>query len=144
MSVYHAEVINLSLKETNLVHQFQILKVKKRFLGFVKIYTISIPSKDIKETVKIFQENMSTNLKKEWYITFHNAERVIIVFREKIFDLSGKGINPTYQKKIDVSKSEDEVKWNEMIAYAKSLGIPDEQCDFLPEDFMEQKYNEII
>jgi hypothetical protein len=141
VSVYHAEVINLSLKETKLIQQFQILKVKKRFLGCVKIVTLSIPSQEIKEAVKLFQENMSTKLNKEWYITFHNAERVIIVFREKIFDLSGKGMKPIYQKSLDVSMAEDKDKWNEMITYAKSLGIPEEQCDFLPEDFREQKYD---
>lgn len=27
-----------------------------------------------------------------------------------------------------------------MIAYAKSLGIPDAQCDFLPEDFEKIEY----
>ena len=95
---------------------------------------------NIEDTVKAFQKNMSTSLKKEWYITFHTSENVIVVFREKIFALSGKGIIPVYQKCIDTSHAEDKQKWDEMITYAKSLGIPDEQCDFLPEDFTNQDY----
>ena len=89
MSCFHAEIINLSLKDSSIIKKFPMLDVKKRFLGYVKIYTISIPENDIEETIRIFQKNMSTKLKKEWYITFHNVERVIIVFRKRIFDLSG-------------------------------------------------------
>lgn len=137
---YHAEVINLSLENDKILEEFQILSTKKRFLGFVKIITIAIPEEKIEKTVKLFQKNMSTKLNKEWYITFHNAERVIVVFRERIFHLSGKGIVPVYQKRLDVSKAGDKDKWEELIQYAKSLGVPDSQCDFLPEDFEKETY----
>lgn len=137
---YYGEVINLSLKDKKMLKKFPVIKCKNRFWGLCKIYTISIPEKDIDATVKAFQENMSTALKKEWYITFHTPENVIVVFREKIFTLSGKGISPIPQKCIDTSCAEDKEKWDEMVRYARSLGIPDEQCDFLPEDFAIQEY----
>lgn len=89
MSYYHAEVINMSLKSNKILEEFQIIDIKKRFLGFVKIITIAIPEGKIEKTVELFQKNMSTKLNKEWYITFHNAERVIVVFRKRIFNLSG-------------------------------------------------------
>lgn len=132
---YYGEVINLSLKDKKMLKKFPVIKCKNRFWGLCKIYTISIPEKDIDATVKAFQENMSTALKKEWYITFHTPENVIVVFRKKIFTLSGKGISPIPQKYIDTSCAEDKEKWDEMVRYARSLGIPEEQCDFLPEDF---------
>ena len=91
---YYGEVINLSLKDKKMLKKFPVIKCKNRFWGLCKIYTISIPEKDIDATVKAFQENMSTALKKEWYITFHTPENVIVVFRKKIFTLSGKGISP--------------------------------------------------
>ena len=140
MDCYHAEVINISLNNDKILRNFPILDVKKRFLGFVKIYTVAVPEINIDETIKLFQENMGTRLKKEWYITFHNAEYVIIVFRKRIFKLSGKGIKPIYKKILDISNAEERDKWNEVIRYAKSLGIPDEQCDFLPEGFDERIY----
>lgn len=140
MKSYHAEVINLSLKDKRIIKKYPILNVKKRFLGLVKIFTISVSEEDIEDTVKYFQCNMSTALRKEWYITFHTAEKVIVVFRRKIFVLSGKGITPVYQKCIDTSHAEDKKKWDEMLEYAKTLGIPAEQCDFLPEDFNKQDY----
>ena len=140
MNTYHAEVINLSLKDKKMLKKFPIIKCQSRFLGLCKIYTISIPEKNIDESVNAFQQNMSTALNKEWYITFHTSENVIIVFREKVFNLSGKGIKPVYQKCIDTADAEDKDNWEEMIQYAKSLGIPDEQCDFLPENFAQQEY----
>lgn len=123
-----------------MLKKFPIIKCQSRFLGLCKIYTISIPEKNIDESVNAFQQNMSTALNKEWYITFHTSENVIIVFREKVFNLSGKGIKPVYQKCIDTADAEDKDNWEEMIQYAKSLGIPDEQCDFLPENFAQQEY----
>lgn len=69
----------------------------------------------------------------------YNKKRVIIVFRSRIFDLSGVGITPVHGEMLDISSAEDEANWNEMINYAKSLGIPDSQYDFLPEDF-QRKY----
>lgn len=135
MKCYYGEVINLSLKDRKMLKKYPVVKCKNRFWGLCKIYTISIPEKDIDATVKAFQENMSTALNKEWYITFHTLESVIVVFREKIFTLSGKGIAPIPQRRVDTSCAEDKEKWDEMIQYARSIGIPDEQCDFLPEDF---------
>ncbi|MDD6480694.1 MAG: hypothetical protein PUF65_00245 [Lachnospiraceae bacterium] len=130
---YYAEVINLSLKNDKILEGFPILRIRKRFLGLLKIYTIEVDEKNIDETIRFFQKNMSTKLRKEWYITFHTEEKAIIVFRKRIFQLSIKGIEPVYQKVLDVSEAEDREKWEEVIRYAKSLGVPDNQCDFLPE-----------
>ena len=79
-----------------MIKKFPVLKCQSRFFGLCKIYTISIPEKDIEDEVKAFQKNMSTALKKEWYITFHTSENAIVVFREKIFVMSCKGIVPVY------------------------------------------------
>ncbi len=140
MSKYYAEVINISQKDKSIIDKYPVINIKKRFLGLVRIYTISIPEENIENAVEEFQSNLCTALKKEWYITFHTAEQVIVVFRKRIFRLSGKGINPIYQKCIDTTYAEDKEKWDEMIQYAKSLGVPDAQCDFLPEKFMEDSY----
>lgn len=115
MSRYYGEVINLSLRDISMLKKFKIVDIKKRFLGLVKIYTVELPSKKIEEIAKDFQSNMSTSLKKEWYITFHNRERVIVIFRTRIFDLSGKGITPIHGKMLDISHAEDKENWNELI-----------------------------
>lgn len=140
MENYHAEIVNLSLKNKKMLKKYVMLECRKRFLGLCKIYTLIIPERELDDAVNMFQSNLSTALNKEWYITFHTAEKVIIVFREKVFRVSGKGIIPVYQKCIDTSCAEDKHTWDEIVAYAKSLGVPDEQCDFLPEDFAKIEY----
>ena len=78
---------------------------------------------------------------RKWYITFHNAEQVIVVFRKRIFYLSAKGIRPVQYKKLDTTYAAEKEQWDEMIEYARSLGVPDDQCDFLPESFDKQMYH---
>lgn len=137
---YHAEIINLSQNDTSIFKHLNVMDVRKRFWGMVKIYKISILEKDIQETINSVQSNMSRKLKKEWYATFHNSEKAIVVFRKKLFKLSTTGIIPVYQQKLDTTNSVDKEHWDEMISYAKSLNIPDNQLDFLPPDFRTEKY----
>jgi len=37
---YHAEIINVSLKDKSIIDKYSIYKYQKRFLGLVRIYTI--------------------------------------------------------------------------------------------------------
>jgi len=137
---YHAAIINLSQIDTSIFKYLDIINIRKRFFGIVKIYKIAIPEEYVQETVSRVQTNMSKKLKKEWYATFYNTEKAIIVFREKIFELSTKGITPVYRQILDTSNANDKKRWDEMIIYAKSLRIPYSQLDFLPPDFKTEQY----
>ena len=57
-------------------------------------------------------------------ITFHNRERVIVIFRTRIFELSGKGITPIHGKILDISHAQDKENGNELISYAKNYVKP--------------------
>ena len=57
-------------------------------------------------------------------ITFHNRERVIVIFRTRIFELPGKGITPIHGKILDISHAEDNENGNELISYAKNYVKP--------------------
>ena len=52
MGNYHAEIVNLSLKNKKMIKEYVILKCRKRFWGLCKIYTIIIPERDIDDAVK--------------------------------------------------------------------------------------------
>jgi len=137
---YHAVIINLSQLDTSIFKHFNIIDIQKRFLGAVKLYKITVPEENIQEAVASVQANMSSKLKKEWYATFYNSEKAIIVFRKKKFELLTNGIAPVYQKKLETTNADDKKHWDEMISYAKSLGIPDSQLDFLPPDYRAENY----
>lgn len=107
----------------------------------LKIYTISVPENEIEEVIEIFQKNLSRALHKEWYITFYTNEQAIIVFRERIYRLNTEGIRPVHYQLLHIENAKDKKNWTDMIAYAKTLGIPDDQCDFLPDDYAKQNYD---
>ncbi|MFA9466894.1 MAG: hypothetical protein ACERKN_21785 [Velocimicrobium sp.] len=130
----------MSQLDKSIFKRFIIIEVKKRFLGIVKLYKISIPEADIQEAVISIQANMSNKFKKEWYATFYNSEKIIIVFRQKKFELFASGIIPVYQTLLDTTNAVDKRRWDEMISYAKSLGIPERQLDFLPLNFNKETY----
>ena len=54
--------------------KFKVIGVRERFLGFVKIYKISILENNLSEILTLVQHNMSRKLSKEWYATFHNTD----------------------------------------------------------------------
>jgi hypothetical protein len=137
---YHAEIINLSQNATSVFKQLKVIGVRKRFLGFVKIYKISISEDNLSEVLTLVQRNMSRKLSKEWYATFHNADNAIVVFRKKVFHLSTRGISPEYQRCLNTETAEDKQHWDEMLNYARTLDIPDSQLDFLPPDFRAETY----
>ena len=135
LGYYHAEIIDISLMDAEMIRQFEILDIRKRFCGLLKIYTIAVPEEKAEDVAVKFQKNLGTKLHKEWYISVHNAEHAFIVFRNRIFSLSTKGICVVHGRKLNVANAEDKDKWEEVIAYAIALGVPENQCDFLPEGF---------
>ncbi|MDD3260317.1 MAG: hypothetical protein PHU79_00155 [Oscillospiraceae bacterium] len=138
---YHAEVLDVSLVQKKMLKEYTAVSVRKRFLGLLKIYTISIPENQIEETVKRFQNNLGNALHKEWYITFHTDHQAIVLFREKSFRLNTEGIQPVHYQLLNTEGAADKQNWDNMIAYARSLGVPDDQCDFLPDDYKTQQYD---
>ncbi|HVM58947.1 MAG TPA: hypothetical protein VMT80_01290 [Candidatus Paceibacterota bacterium] len=50
-----------------------------------------------------------------WYMHFWNGDDVLVVFKERYFDI----------------KYSDKTTWIPAVAYGKSIGIPEEQLDFL-------------
>ncbi|MDD6038240.1 MAG: hypothetical protein PUD20_05540 [bacterium] len=118
-----------------MIRQFEIVDVRKRFCGLLKIYTLAVAEETVENVAAMFQKNLGTKLHKEWYITMHNAEHALIIFRNRIFSLSTKGIGVVRGRKLNVVNAEDKDKWEEVIAYAMALGVPENQCDFLPEDW---------
>ena len=73
MGNYHAEIVNLSLKNKKMIKEYVILKCRKRFWGLCKIYTIIIPERDIDDAVNMFQEEnvlLNISLRKTHGIRF--------------------------------------------------------------------------
>jgi hypothetical protein len=122
---YQGVIIEESLDNKAVLGKVKIIKnrispvVEKHRTPWVKqwiMYTIEIPEQDAEKIA----EQLSKDLDKEhaWYADFKNENYHFIIYREKIFKVDLK--NPVLYKDAKL--------------YGISLGIPDYQVNFAPED----------
>ncbi len=111
---YKGTIVQESLVDDRQLNDFEIIRFK--VTDEVKpedrwhLFTVLATPGQIKK--------LSSNLKPEkWYAHFWNGDDVIAIFPNKIFNF----------------KHSNKSTWTEAINYGKSLGIPQEQLDFLIE-----------
>jgi hypothetical protein len=123
---YKGVIIEESLQDLSLLKDIRILgtkiepitpRHKTPWLKQWTLHTVEIPEEKAEEIA----EKLSQSLEKEhtvWYADYKNDKYHFIVFADKVFkvDLS----NPTLYK--------------DARAYGISIGIPEYQVDFAPED----------
>jgi len=119
--MYHALIIKQSLINLNPIEGLKILTTKED--GGWTIYKVAISEEKLDKFIKKIQDNMDNT--KEWYMHIFNEDgsRLIVIYRDKIFDTDNNPQN-----------------WSEVIKYGESLGIPSEQLDFVPNSFSTEEY----
>lgn len=117
MEEYHGIIVDASQRDKSIFDKLKILG-KQKDEDWI-LYRIEVKHEDIEEIIKELQENMING----FYFHFYKGDKLIVVFKEKIF-------------KIKTDKS----TWNKVIEYGKSLGIPKEQLDFYPCKLKEETY----
>lgn len=125
VNVFVGVLIEESLEDKKVLKEIKIIKTKietvteKHKTPWITkwtMHTMKIPSEKIKEV----SEKISKSLDKKhnWYADFQNNKEHYIIFRNKIFCVNKK------------SKEE----YNKAKEYGISLGIPEYQVDFKPEN----------
>lgn len=115
MNQYTGTIIEESLEDNRILNGFEIVSVRitldKNSLDRWHLYKV----KSSKEN--LFQ--LSSSLKQgTWYTHFWDEDRnVIAIFKDKVFEFN----------------HDDGPSWTPAVEYGKSLGIPDEQLDFVIE-----------
>ncbi len=101
-------VVENSLRDKTAIQGFEI--TKSWSAGSWRLYQILIDRQAALKFGSLLEEG-------PWYVHFWEpgSDQVIAVFRDKVFT-------------IQYSKQET---WTEAVAYGKSIGIPEEQLDFL-------------
>lgn len=119
-SEYHAIIVDKSLKNPKIIQGFNV--VGQKAAGTWQLYKISVQESDLEKVIKQIQDNMAEGT---WYLHFYNKDgsKLIIVFKDKIFRTDNNSEN-----------------WSEAIKYGKSLDIPKEQLDFVPNAFADEEY----
>jgi hypothetical protein len=114
MTKYRGTIVEESLTDNRVLNEFEILKVRitndENPENRWHLYTVITTQPQI--------EQLSHYLKNgTWYAHFWAGDKVIAIFLGKTF---------TFQHSLPTT-------WNDAILYGKSLGIPEEQLDFVLE-----------
>lgn len=112
--IYTGTIVEESLKDNRFINELNIQGVRissaERPEDRWHLYKVSIDETQI--------SSLAQELKPEkWYMHFWHNDHIIAVFPNKIFQF-------LYS---------DRSTWNEAIEHGKSLGIPEEQLDFIVE-----------
>lgn len=117
-SVYHGILIKDSFKDPDFISSFHLFNQKTS--DNWTIVGVEVLSQTITKRIKEIQDNF--RIDEHFYGHFYNEEELIVIFKDAVFF-----VNP--------HKS----SWYEVIEYGKSLGIPEEQLDFRPNRFQDEK-----
>ncbi len=123
---YHGIIINQSQKNKSIFKKLKIIGRKKVLFGLVILYKISVESDSLNELIKSVRENMASRLfilKQEYYAHFYRNNELIIVFKDKVFNVTT-----------------DKNAWREAIEFGKSLNIIEKQLDFTPNKVEDETY----
>ncbi|TRZ53428.1 hypothetical protein D4R99_00840 [bacterium] len=106
--MYKGTIIENSLKDRSILDQIEV--IKRYNLEDWTLDDVLVKNEQI--------QNLQNCLDKgPWYIHLweEGKDNIKVIFRDKIFDI----------------KFSDKSSWINAVAYGKSIGIPEEQLDFL-------------
>ncbi len=125
--IYKGVIIEESLKNTSLLKEVNILETKAEkitsehqtpWLKQWTLHTVEVPEEKAEDVAEKLSKSLDYSHNSSWYADFQNDKYHFIIFQDKIFKV-----------KIDDAEGFKEAK-----QYGISLGIPEYQVDFAPQD----------
>lgn len=109
---YKGTIVEESLEDNRIINGLEITKFKisedddptERW----HLYTVKVSKEEIEKLSKYLKVG-------KWYMHFWREREVLAVFKDKVFEFN----------------YDDKSTWQEAVSYGLSLGIPQEQLDFL-------------
>ena len=123
---YHGIVLDISQKDRSIFKSLRLIGKKKVLLGLAAFHKIAVEPDRIQEVIHSIQGNMSNHVgpfRQEFYFHFYNKDRLLIVYRDRVFDVTP-----------------DPDRWKEAVQYGRSLNIAAKQLDFSPCRFEDETY----
>lgn len=127
MKKYKGVIIEESLENTDVLKKVKIVstkiakvveKHKTPWLSQWTLHTVEIPESKAKQVSEKLSKSLDRSHGSSWYADFKNDIYHYIIFRDKIFYIDRK----------------NKEQYDEAKHYGISLGIPEYQLDFHPED----------
>ncbi len=115
MNQYTGTIIEESLEDNRILNDFEIISVRitrdESPVDRWHLYKV----KSTKENLLKFSNNLKQGT---WYAHFWDEDKnIIAIFRDNVFEFN----------------YDDKSSWVSAVEYGKSLGIPNEQLDFIVE-----------
>lgn len=117
--MYHGIILDAEFVDETYPERLQVFAKRKSTSNDWTLYGVEIPEGDITKIISDIQLNMK--LDQPYYAHFYNDEKVLVVFKNKIFEV-----------KPHIST------WKPIIEHGKQLNIPEEQLDFWPNRFQDE------
>ena len=117
--MYHGIILDDEFTDSTYPEQLAIFAKRKSTSNEWVLYGIEVSEDKIAEIILEVQSNMKSD--QSYYAHFYNDEKLIVVFKDKVFD-----VTPHIST------------WKPIIEYGKKLNISEEQLDFWPNRFQDE------
>jgi hypothetical protein len=112
--IYKGTIVEESLTDNRIINNLKIVRFRiskdENPSNRWHLYTVNANKEEIQKVSRYINSG-------KWYMHFWSGNDVIAVFKDKIFEF----------------KYDQKETWKGAIDYGRSLGIPDEQLDFVVE-----------
>ncbi|KKQ24947.1 MAG: hypothetical protein US62_C0047G0010 [Candidatus Woesebacteria bacterium GW2011_GWA1_37_8] len=117
--MYHGILIDQEFTDKSFPKSFKVFNKKQD--GSWGVFGIEIEDSQLEDSIKKIQVNMRAD--KPWYAHLYNDNQLIVIFKNKVFRVESY-----------ISS------WKPIIDYGKELKIPEEQLDFWPNRFQDERH----
>lgn len=118
---FHGIIIENSLKDPSILQAFKILSTRTIQNPPWKMNKVLIEGVELQKATDLVQQNLD---KGPWYVHFYNGEKLRIIFRDAVFDVSAK----------------DKITWQLAVEHGAKLKITSKQLDFGPCRFEDETW----
>lgn len=119
MKNYHGILIDAAFDDPTYPEKFKLYAKRISVSTGWILFGVEIPEAELAGKVLEIQQYFKSD--KPYYAHFYNDEKLIVVFKEKVFTVTPH-----------------KTSWNPVIEYGVSLGIPKAQLDFWPNRFQDE------
>jgi len=117
--MYHGIIIDQEFKDLSISKTFKVFAKKQS--GSWGIYGIEVEDSQLEESIKRIQESMKED--ESWYAHLYNDEKLVVIFKNKVFEAKPHANS-----------------WKPIVDYGRELNIPEEQLDFWPNRFQDERH----
>ena len=118
-NVFHAILIDKAFRDPELPENFKIFATRYSKDLDWHLYGVEIEKNNLDKAIKLIQDGMKSDA--PYYTHFYDGEQIIVVFKEKIFNVKS-----------------DKSTWEPILKFGRETNIPEEQLDFWPYRFEQE------